>query len=111
MREKKYDKSALVRCTERELLQLHQKAAAADLSLSRFLMKSALSDGKVLTAKEQTEIKQLRFEIRKIGVNLNQIAYAVNASRRGQSQPPEQSEIEDIQKLVERVLRKLLEKL
>jgi hypothetical protein len=108
---KLYEKSALVRCTEKELKQLHQRAEVSGLSLSRFLIKSALSDGKVPTAEEKEEIKQLRFEIRKIGVNLNQIAYQINASRRGASDPPTTSEIDEIQNLVEQILKKLLKKL
>jgi hypothetical protein len=108
---KKYDKSALVRLTEPELKQLHKKAQKAELSLSRFFVKSALSDGQVLTAEEREEIKQLRFEIRKIGVNLNQIAYQINASRTGRSEPPTETEITEIQKLVEQILKKLLKKL
>jgi hypothetical protein len=111
MSRKIYEKRTEVRLTEPELKQLHEKAKRAKLSLSRFLVKSALSDGKVLTAEEQEDIKQLRFEIRKIGVNLNQIAYSINASRRGQGQPPAQSEINEIQKLVEQVLKNLLKKL
>jgi hypothetical protein len=108
---KKYEKAAFVRCTEPELKQLHEKAKRANLSLSRFLVKSALSEGQVLTAEEQEEIKQLRFEIRKIGINLNQIAYSINASRRGSGEPPAQSEIDRILKLTEQMLKKLLEKL
>jgi hypothetical protein len=111
MRGKKYDKSALVRCTEPELKKIHEKAKRANLSLSRFLVKSALSDGKVPTAEEQEEIRQLRFELRKIGVNLNQIAYQINTSRHGASEPPPQSEIDEVQKLVEHVLKTLLKKL
>lgn len=111
MRKKLYDKKALVRCAEPELKQLHEKAKEANLSLSRFLVKSGLSDGKVLTTQERQEINQLRFEIRKIGVNLNQIAYSINLNRRGQGQPPTQNEINEIQNLIEQVLRKLLKKL
>ncbi len=108
---KLYSKSALVRCTEQELKQLHQRAEASKSSLSRFLVKSALSDGKVSTAEEQEEIRQLRYEIRKIGVNLNQIAYQINASRTGTGQAPTEAEIYEVQKLVEQVLKKLLKKL
>lgn len=111
MRKKLYDKQALIRCTESELKQLHEKARRANLSLSRFLVKSGLSDGKILTIKERQEINQLRFEVRKIGINLNQIAYSINLSRRGQGQPPAQSKIDEIQELIEQVLRKLLAKI
>lgn len=111
MRIKLYDKKALVRCTERELAELHQKAKKTKLSVSRFLVKSALSDEQILSAEEKEEIRQLRLEIRKIGVNLNQIAYSAHASRRGRAEPPAQEEIEDIQTSIEKVLKRLLEKL
>ena len=111
MKPKLYDKKALVRCTEREMAELHQKAKKTKLSVSRFLVKSALSGERILTAEKKDEIRQLRFEIRKIGVNLNQIAYAAHASRRGRGEPPAQGEIDDIQGLVEQTLKRLLEKL
>lgn len=106
-----YDKSALVRCTEQELRQMHEKAKKTNLSLSRFLVKSGLSDGKLPTAEEREEIRQLRFELRKIGVNLNQIAHQINASRRGSSEMPPDGKIDEIQELIEKALRKLLKKL
>lgn len=111
MRPKLYDKKALVRCTEKELGELHQKAKRTKLSVSRFLVKSALSDEQILSAEEKEEIRQLRFEIRKIGINLNQITFSVNASRRGRGEPPAQEAIDDVQTLIERTLKKLLEKL
>ncbi len=111
MRKKIYDKKSLVRLTSDELEQIHQKAKKANLSVSRFFVKSALSDGAVLTKEEQDEIKLLRFEIKKIGVNLNQIAYSINISRRGAGEMPAQSKTDEVQELIEETLKKLLEKL
>ncbi len=115
MKEKKsrqiYEKRTEVRLTEKELSKLHEKAEKAKLSISRLLVKSALSDDKVLTAEEKDEIKQLRFEIRKIGINLNQIAHYINASQRGAGNPAPDNQINEIQKLIEQALRKLLKKL
>ncbi len=90
---------------------MHEKARKTKLSLSRFLVKSALSDGKVATTEESEEIRQLRFELRKIGVNLNQIAHQLNASQYEASKMPTGSEINDIQELIETALKKLLKKL
>lgn len=105
---KLYEKKILVRLTEKEKSEVHKKAKEANLSLSRLLVKSALSDGQVLTAEEKEEIRQLRFELRKIGINLNQIAYGLNASRRN-SNPTEitASEIKSVTKEVEAGLDKL----
>ena len=63
-----------VRVTPAEKKELQEKANAAHLSLSRYLVKSA-SDRKVF----QTEnIAKLIYEIRKIGINVNQIAHVAN---------------------------------
>ncbi len=66
-----------VRVTPTEKKELQEKADAAHLSLSRYLVKSA-SDRKML----QTEnIAKLIYEIRKIGINVNQIAHVANGQR------------------------------
>lgn len=106
-----YDKKALVRCTEAELAGLHQRAKKAKLSLSRYLVKSGLSDGKTLTAEEREELKRLRFDLRKIGVNLNQIAFASNAAHRGTGEPPNQAEFDQLQADLKKILDNLLKKL
>jgi hypothetical protein len=94
-RKKLYDKSALVRLTEKELSQLHKKAQQTDSSLSRYLLKAGLSDGRVLTAEDKEEIRRLRFELYKIGSNLNQISKAFNASQRGNSEAPTAEELKE----------------
>ena len=66
-----------VRVTPTEKKELQKKADAAHLSLSRYLVKSA-SDKKIM----QTEnILDLIFQIKKIGTNINQIAYIANSQR------------------------------
>ena len=66
-----------VRVTPAEKKELQEKANAAHLSLSRYMVKSA-SDRKVF----QTEnIAKLIYEIRKIGINVNQIAHVANGQR------------------------------
>ena len=66
-----------VRVTPAEKKELQEKADAAHLSLSRYMVKSA-SDRKML----QTEnIAKLIYEIRKIGINVNQIAHVANGQR------------------------------
>ena len=66
-----------VRVTPAEKKELQEKANAAHLSLSRYLVKSA-TDRKML----QTEnIAKLIYEIRKIGININQIAHVANGQK------------------------------
>ena len=66
-----------VRVTPAEKKELQEKANAAHLSLSRYLVKSA-SDRRMF----QTEnIAKLIYEIRKIGINVNQIAHVANGQR------------------------------
>ena len=108
-RPKLYTKQALVRTTEKELAELHDRARKTKLSLSRYLVKSGLSDGQVLTAEEKEEIRQLRFELRKIGTNLNQIAFAFNASIRGSGEAPTTAELKEIQRKIDDALETLLQ--
>ena len=77
MSQEKKTAEICVRVTPTEKKELQEKADAAHLSLSRFLVKSA-SDRKML----QTEnIAKLIYEIRKIGINVNQIAHVANGQR------------------------------
>ena len=77
MSQEKKTAEICVRVTPTEKKELQEKADAAHLSLSRYLVKSA-SDRKML----QTEnIAKLIYEIRKIGINVNQIAHVANGQR------------------------------
>ena len=74
MSQEKKTAEICVRVTPTEKKELQEKADAAHLSLSRYLVKSA-SDRKMF----QTEnIARLIYEIRKIGININQIAHIAN---------------------------------
>ena len=77
MSQEKKSVEICVRVTPTEKKELQKKADAAHLSLSRYLVKSA-SDKKIM----QTEnILDLIFQIKKIGTNINQIAYIANSQR------------------------------
>jgi hypothetical protein len=106
---KKYFRRIAVRMNDREHAELSDRAKKTDLSLSRYLIKAGLSDGQVLTAEEKEEIRQLRFELRKIGTNLNQIAFAFNASIRGSGDAPTTGELKEIQKKINDALETLLQ--
>jgi hypothetical protein len=109
MARKLFDKRIEVRLTERELEELHDRAKKTKLSISRHLVKSGLSDGVILTAEDKEDIRQLRFELRKVGTNLNQVAYAFNASIRGEADAPTIAEINKSKKDIDEALATLLE--
>lgn len=69
-----------VRLSDSELALFNKKQAASGLNKTDFLVK--LLKGSKVTAYHFTDdVKQLCGELRKIGVNLNQIAYLVNIGR------------------------------
>ena len=74
MSQEKKTAEICVRVTPTEKKELQEKADAAHLSLSRYLVKSG-SDHKML---QTQNIARLIYEIRKIGININQIAHVAN---------------------------------
>ena len=67
------------RATEEETAEIRRKAAAAGMTVSRFLRTSAVNSQVVLY--NTADIFGLRSEIKKIGNNINQIAMVVNSNR------------------------------
>lgn len=91
---KKYDKQVMALCSEAEREQLHDRARKAGESLSRYLVKTGLSDDRNFPTKEEKEaFKDAIFQVRKVGVNLNQIAQALHAARHGSGEQPPIKEI------------------
>ena len=74
MSQEKKTAEICVRVTPTEKKELQEKADAAHLSLSRYLVKAG-SDHKML---QTQNIARLIYEIRKIGININQIAHIAN---------------------------------
>ena len=66
-----------LRLSEKELALFERKCAATGFSKTEFLMK-LLKSAKIQVFQFSDTIKILHSELRKIGVNLNQIAYLVN---------------------------------
>ena len=66
-----------LRLSEKELALFERKCAATGLSKTEFLMK-LLKSTKIQVFQFSDTIKTLHSELRKIGVNLNQIAYLMN---------------------------------
>ncbi len=83
-----------VRFTEQEKRQTEQNADAAGLSISRFLAVTGSTAQQPITAEEKELYIKIIVALNRVGNNLNQLAAATNAARRGSGQPPEQSEIE-----------------
>ncbi len=69
-----------VRLSDSELALFQKKQAASGLNKTDFLVK-LLKGSKVTAYRFTDDVKQLCGELRKIGVNLNQIAYLVNIGR------------------------------
>lgn len=86
-----------VRATEEEHERLKELAAETNLSLSRLMIDTTLT-GQPRSAdeikREQQTIERAIFEIRKAGINLNQITTAVNSAMRGNREMPAMREIE-----------------
>lgn len=64
-----------IRLTEDELYKIDSKAQKLRMSRSKFLLQSALHQ-KIITL-DNTAMKQLISELRKIGININHIAILV----------------------------------
>ena len=67
------------RATEEEASEIRRKAAAAGMNVSKFLRTAAVNSQVVLY--NTADVFGLRFEIKKIGNNINQIAMVVNSNR------------------------------
>ena len=68
-----------VRVTKEELRELHARAAAASLSLARYLVEVGLASPCPPTVEERRERQQALFHVRKVGVNLNQLTRRLNS--------------------------------
>ena len=71
------NKQLSIRLSEKEISLFERKRAATGLSKTEFLLK-LLKSAKIQVFQFSDTIKTLHSELRKIGVNLNQIAYLVN---------------------------------
>ena len=67
------------RATEEEASEIRRKAAAAGMTVSRFLRTSAVNSQVVLY--NTADLFGLRSELKRIGNNINQIAMVVNSNK------------------------------
>jgi hypothetical protein len=103
---KRYNKPVIVRVTEQELMDLRIRAKENNLSLSRYLVEAGLAKDKVLTPKEREREERAIFHVRKIGVNLNQIARSLN--RKESVAEKKLLEVIEEQKETLRILREVM---
>ena len=92
------------RAAEEEASEIRRKAAAAGMTVSRFLRTSAVNSQVVLY--NTADIFGLRSELRRIGNNINQIAMVVNSNR-----SVYQSDVRDLKKQFSELCEKLNEHL
>jgi hypothetical protein len=76
---------------EREIL--HKKAQRSGISLTKFLISSALSERGAAHKEDREVIGKLLYEVRKAGNNLNQIAHEIHASKFTNARTPTETEI------------------
>jgi len=78
----KKSKQMTVRVTSDEKREIERSAAEMEMSTSRYMAESALSEGEPRRDPEQIEeLRKLWRELRSIGGNVNQIAKALNKGR------------------------------
>lgn len=73
-----------IRLTEKELAAFERKRAISGLSKTDFFMK-LVRGSNIRVYRFDNEVKTVMHELRKIGVNLNQVAYLVNIMQDGQA--------------------------
>ena len=71
------DKQFNIRLTEKELAAFEKKRKASGMSKTDFFMK-LVRDSNIKVYRFDDEVKGIMHELRKIGVNLNQVAYLAN---------------------------------
>jgi hypothetical protein len=102
--QKKEKPKITVRPTDDELGLLHARAESFGYkSLSKYLIERGLKDGAMIQSVERERIERLLFEVRKIGVNINQIAHQMNGGSRDYSQ----AALDRAMREVERVMKEV----
>jgi hypothetical protein len=99
-------KNVPVRPTEDELARLHErKSSFGYKSLSKYLIERGLCEGEMIALLDGRKVERLLFEVRKIGVNINQIARRLNEGKR----PHSQDALDRAAGQAEQVLREIAE--
>jgi hypothetical protein len=91
---RKFTSKILLRVTPTEHQRIKKRATEYELSLSRYAVESALRDQPLATKAERERQIAALFELRKIGINLNQIAHGIHSARLTKQPPPTLKEIQ-----------------
>jgi hypothetical protein len=75
---KRYPRAALARMTDSERKELHRRARAANLSLSRYLVEAGLAPASLPSARDREQRDRALFHLRKSTTNLDQIARSLS---------------------------------
>jgi predicted transcriptional regulator len=103
-----------VRADDNEYRKLKELSKKTNLSLSRMLIEATLFYGLKTPDRAEAEkqsIENLLFEVRKIGVNLNQITHNLNVAKFENETPPTAFEVGNAIKKVEDVIKELKSRL
>ena len=73
-----------IRLTEKELAAFEKKRAASRLGKTEFFVR-LVSNSIIKVYRFDDEVREIMHELRKIGVNLNQVAYLVNIMQDGEA--------------------------
>jgi hypothetical protein len=98
------DAPILVRATKSERIAIRKNADAAGLSLSRYLVWTGSRNTPPISIEDRVALLKLAEQLRRLGTNVNQLAHAMNASRRGNGQPPSESDIAAAARSVQELL-------
>lgn len=74
-----FEQRLTIRATRSEWERLSERAQAAQLSVSRYLIETGLTSANPPTPEGRAERERLLFQLRKVGVNLNQLARRANS--------------------------------
>jgi hypothetical protein len=107
----RYPHTLYVRATAQEKRRIETLARAAQVSASRYVVRTVLEGQPPPTEEERQELRTLRFLLEKVSVNLNQIAHKTNrAWLRGEPLPPQQ-EIDGVVQGVKRLSQEIRKRL
>jgi archaellum component FlaC len=99
-------KKITVRPTPEQLDELNARAASFGYkSLSKYLIERGLKEGEMIVSTDRERIERLLFEVRRVGVNINQIAREMH---RGYSEYS-QAYLDRAMQQVERVVKEIAE--
>jgi hypothetical protein len=92
-RSDRYPDAFTVRCTPDEHRELAERAAAHELSLSRYCVWAGKREAPPPSAEETQRLRRLLYDLHKLGNNVNQLAHTLHASRKGNAPPPSTADI------------------